>query len=204
MKTNKSIWLDDSYPNIVLTEIYDAEHPLPGVQNKPMKVFECICKNNAKKILFKALSEFAPLFPVASYHGEASAYLSPPPSGSGNAIYIIIGKDKTGKIRSVGGNYFNSSDRGNYSSKDFWKDYDACKNDQSKFGLISGVIGFHKKNYPMKGVYETERISEYVRTMPIYLLSLDGQIGHMAIFPAIVYGKYPCDFSYEKLGEVSQ
>ena len=203
MKTNKSIWLDDSYPNVVLTEIYDAEHPFPGEENKPMKVFEWIYKNNAKKILFSSLSEFAPLFPVVSYQGEASAYLSPPPSGSGNAIYIIIGKDQTGKIRAVGGNYFNSTDRGNYSSKDFWKDYDSRKDDQSKFGLISGVIGFHTKNYPTKDIDETERISEYVRTMPIYLLTLDGQIGHMAIFPAIVCGKYPCDFSYEKLGEVS-
>ena len=63
MKTNKSIWLDHSYPNVVLTEIYDAEHPFPGEENKPMKFFEWVCKNNAKQILFSSLSEFAPLFP---------------------------------------------------------------------------------------------------------------------------------------------
>jgi hypothetical protein len=203
MIKNNSRWLNDNFHNIVASEIEDVEYPIPLPGSKPMKVFEWICNNNAKELLFNSLSEFAPLFPMVSYHGEASAYLSPPPSGSGNAVFIIIGKDKSGKLRAAGGNYFNSGTQGNYFSKDFWNDYDTRKDDQSKFGLISGTIGFHKKYYPANDIYETERISEYVRTMPIYLLALDGQIGHMAVFPAIAWGKYPSDFSYEKLGEVS-
>lgn len=201
MSKNNSKWLNDTYHNIVASEIEDVEYPIPSF--KPMKAFEWICKNHAKKLLFKSLSEFAPLFPVNSYRGEVSAYLSPPPSGSGNAVFIIMGKDKLGKIRATGGNYFNSSSKANLYSKDFWTDYDNCKNDQSKLGLISGMIGFHKKNYPAEDINDTERIAEYVRTMPIYLLILDNQIGHMAVFPAIAWGKHPCDFSYEKLGEVS-
>ena len=203
MNKNNSKWLNNTYHNIVASEIEDVEYPIPLLGSQPMTVFEWVCNNNAKELLFNSLSDFAPLFPVNSYHGETSVYTSPPPSGSGNAVFIIMGKDKSGKIRAAGGNYFNSDTQGNYFSKDFWDDYDTRKNDQSKFGLISGTIGFHKKHYPIEDIYETERIAEYVRTMPIYLLVLDNQIGHMAVFPSIAWGNRPCDFSYEKLGEVS-
>jgi hypothetical protein len=39
--------------------------------------------------------------------------------------------------------------------------------------------------------------------MPIYLLVLDNNNGHMAITPAVVKGCDPADFSYEKIGEVT-
>jgi len=202
MNTSKSIWQDHKYSNLILDEISFVEDPVPGLHNKPMEVFKWICENKAKALLFKSLTEFAPLFPVVSYNGEISSWHSPPPSGSGNAVFIIIGKDSSGKLRSVGGNYFNSDVTSASCSADFWTDYDNSENELSRFSLLSEMLGYYKQYYPYENIREIERCGDFSCSMPIYLLVLDGNIGHMALAPAIVRGHGPADFSYEKIKEV--
>jgi hypothetical protein len=203
MGTSKSSWLDHRYDNIFLNEISFVEDPVPGLNNQPNEAFVWICKNKAKRLLFKSLAEFAPLFPVYSYHKEISSWLSPPPSGIGNAVFIIIGKDPTGKLRSVGGNYFNSNAWGESPQGNFWENLSCCKNEQDQYHLISSTIGFYKKNHGQFQINETERICDIACTMPIYLLALDKDKACMAVGPAIVSGNHPADFSYEKIGEVT-
>jgi hypothetical protein len=130
-------------------------------------------------------------------------WLSPPPSGSGNAVFIIIGRDISGKIRSVGGNYFNSDVSSGSCSSNFWGDYDNSDTELSKRNLLSEMIGFYKQYYPCENIREVERIADFSCSMPIYLLVLDKSNGHMAVAPAMVRGYDPADFSYETLGEVS-
>jgi hypothetical protein len=150
----------------------------------------------------ETLAEFAPLFPVISYQGEISSWLSPPPSGSGNAIFILIGRDGSGRLRSVGGNYFNSDVNATECSSEFWVDYDKSENDLSRLNLISGMFGYYKKYYTYGNIREVERCSDFSCSMPIYLLVLDNKIGHMAVAPSMVRGYGPADFSYEKIREV--
>jgi len=202
-KIISSAWLDHKFNNLFLDEISFVEDPVPGEQNKPMEAFKWICKNNAKKLLFKSLATFAPLFPVISYHGEISSWLSPPPSGFGNAVFIIMGKDNSGKIRSVGGNYFNSDVYSRSCSSNFWSDYDNSESELSKRNLLSEMIGFYKQYYSYEYIREVERFADFSCSMPIYLLVLDKSNGHMAVAPAMVRGYDPADFSYETLGEVS-
>jgi len=200
---NKSPWLDHNFENLFLNELSFAEDPIVGPQNKPLKVFDWIHRNKAKPLLFKSLAEFAPLFPNYSYHNEISSWLSPPPSGSGNAIFIIIGKDPTGKLRSVGGNFFNSDAWGESPQGNFWENLSHCKNDRDQYRLISSTVGFYKKNHDQFQINETERICDIACTMPIYLLVLDKDKACMAVGPAIVNGCRPADFSYEKISEVT-
>jgi hypothetical protein len=201
-KSKKSPWLDFKHSNLISDELSFAEDPVPGEQNKPMEAFKWIHENNAKDLLFKSLAEFAPLFPVISYHGEISSWLSPPPSGSGNAIFIIIGKDGSGRLRSVGGNYFNSDVNATACSSNFWIDYDNSEDDLSRLNLMSEVLGYYKKYYSYENIREIERCSDFSCSMPIYILVLDNNIGHMAVAPAMVRGYGPADFSYEKIKEV--
>jgi hypothetical protein len=202
MKISKSIWQDHKFSNLILDEISFVEDPIPGEQNKPMEAFKWICENNAKDLLFKSLAEFAPLFPVVSYQGEISSWQSPPPSGSGNAVFILIGKDSLGNLRSVGGNYFNSDVSASKCSSNFWYDYDHSESDSSRLDLLSDMFGYYKQYYPYENIREIERMADFSCSMPIYILVLDNDIGHMAVAPAMVRGYGPADFSYEKIKEV--
>ncbi len=202
MNINKSIWQDHKYSNLILDEISFVEDPVPGEQNKPMEAFKWICQNNAKDLLFKSLTELAPLFPLISYKGEISSWQSPPPSGSGNAVFIVIGKDYSGRHRSAVGNYFNSDVSSSKCSSNFWFDYDNCESDASKVDLMSEILGYYKQYYPQENIREIERMADFSCSMPIYILILDNGIGHMAVAPAIVRGHGPADFSYEKIKEV--
>lgn len=205
MNIKKSPWLDHRNNNIFLDEISFVEDPVPDLY-QPNETFVWICKNKAKGLLFKALAEFAPLFPVYSYHNEISTWLSPSPSGVGNAVFIVIGKDRSGKLRAAGGNYFNSNFKGCFiddrCTDNFWNDYDKCKSQTEKYHLIDDVISFHQKSSNKRDISETEFIADLVCTMPIYLLVLENNNGHMAITPAVVKGCDPADFSYEKLVEI--
>ena len=202
IKMSKSAWLDHNFENLFLNELSFAEDPINGSHNKPLEVFEWIHRNKAKRLLFKSLAEFAPLFPLPSYHNEISSWLSPSPSGIGNVVFIIIGKDPTGKLRSVGGNYFNSDAWGESPQGNFWENLSRCENERDQYHLISSTMGFYKKNHDQFQINETERICAVACTMPIYLLVLDNNNGHMAITPAVVKGCCPADFSYEKISEV--
>jgi hypothetical protein len=202
IKMSKSAWLDHNFENLFLNELSFAEDPINGSHNKPLEVFEWIHRNKAKRLLFKSLAEFAPLFPLPSYHNEISSWLSPSPSGIGNVVFIIIGKDPTGKLRSVGGNYFNSDAWGESPQGNFWENLSRCENDHDQYHLISSTMGFYKKNHDQFQINETERICDIACTMPIYLLALDKDKACMAVGPAIVSGCHPADFSYEKIGEV--
>jgi hypothetical protein len=203
IKSIKSPWLDSSYNNIFRDEISYIEDPIPGEYYKPMKIFKWVYKNKAKKLLFNALAKFVPLFPVVSYHGQISSWLSPSPSGYGNAVFIIIGKDKSGKLRCVGGNYFNSDVTCDVCCDNFWESFDNCKDEFSKYCLMTNMLGYCKKYYPDEDICETERIADFACTMPIYLSVIDNEIIYTVAAPAFVKGKSPADFSYEKLGEVS-
>lgn len=203
---SKSPWLDHRYNNIFLDEISLVEDPIPGIDNRPMEAFVWICENKAKELLFNALADLVPLFPVRSYHNEVSSLLSPPPSGCSNAVFVVIGKDSKGSLRYAGGNYFNSNFKDCFiddrCTDDFWNDYDKCKSRREKYHLIDDAISFHQKSSNKRDISETEFIADLVCTMPIYLLVLDNNNGHMAITPAVVKGFDPADFSYEKLVEI--
>ena len=198
----KSPWLNKNYNNIFLDEISFVEDPVSNPYYKPMEIFKWICKHKAKKLLFNALALFAPLFPVVSYKGQISSWQSPPPSGLGNVIFIIIGKDDFGKLRCVGGNTFTNHVHSSSHINDFWKSFDECKDDFSKIDLMSDMLGYYKKNCPIEDIRETERIADFSCTMPIYLLVLDKNNNYIATTPAFVKGKNPSDFKYEKIGEV--
>jgi hypothetical protein len=200
---SKSPWLDHNFENLFLNELSLAEDPISGSQNKPLEVFEWIHHNKAKTLLFKSLAELAPLFPLYSFYNEISCWASPPPSGSGNAVFIILGKDPTGKLRSVGGNYFNSDAGGDPPQGNFWENFSRCKNERDQYHLISSTMGFYKKNHDQFQINEIERICDIACTMPIYILALNKDKACMAVGPAIVTGRHPADFSYEKISEVT-
>ena len=203
---NTSPWLDARYDNLFRREMtLAAEHSeFPGFEPEPAYVW--LQNNGAEAHLYKAFAKLAPLFPVNSYRGQVSAWVSPPPSGGGNRICLVVGKDTTGKTRIVGGNYFHSLNMHLEScihGTDFFTAYDAG-NTLSKYELVRKATANWCVKLPFADTNNLELCCELANAMPIYITVLDDESGKslFAYGPALVDGLRPADFAHEYFGEI--
>jgi hypothetical protein len=204
-KLNKflSPWEDASLENPIRTELSLANDPIDLPIYKSRPEFQWIDKYNAGDLLFKGLTKFAPLYPVIAYKGEISSWLSPPPSGSGNTVLLILGKNKKGMVRLVGTNYLNMPQcNNNFTAINFFEDYDKATSRTEKESLIYNMISSQMTWDDLRIAKQVTHQAEVVRTMPIALLVLDGEKSYMAFSPAVVCGNYPSNMSLEFMGEV--
>jgi hypothetical protein len=209
MKASLTIspWLDPRYDNIFRREmILAAENSeYPGFQPEPTYVW--LHKNGAEQHLYKALAKFAPLFPVNSYRGKVSSWVSPPPSGGGNRICLVVGNDATGRTRVVGGNYFHRVDlppAAYLHGPEFFRAYD--KGDaRSNQELVRQITSNWYGRLSVAETHNLDLCCELANTMPICITVLDDALGQSlyAYGPALLDGLRPADFSYEFFGEVA-
>ncbi len=193
-------WLDANLRNYVRDEISYAVDPIPLQSCKPDDFFKWLCKNGAEDVLLNGLANLAPLFPTESYYGEASSWIAPPPSGSGNAVVIIMGQHN-GKIEIIGGNYFDEFPNiyKRNAIGNFW-DVIATKslpNDKPRYMSL-----YLQQNMTDEDCNLAKRItmeSNVINTMPVYLMAIDGDKHHFWAMPAIVYGHHPSDMKLEKM-----
>ena len=198
-------WLDASLRNYVADEISYMRDPMNNAYYKPHELFVWLCNNNAESNLLEGLASLAPLFPFASYKGIDGTWYSPPPSGSGNAVVIVMAKHN-GKVRMIGGNYFNelpNSYKRNVSN-DFWNSVDLIESEMEKTRYISLYIQQNMNSEDEEFARSVTQQASLANTMPVYLM-LVGEEGEKNIFwamPAIVYGRRPSDMTHEKMWEV--
>ncbi len=201
-----SPWIDPSCRNLFRDEIQLAVEDSDIMGFKPRPQFVWIHKNDATELLFKALSKFAPLFAVNGYQGQVCSWFSPPPSGLGNVICIVMGRDAVGRVRLVGGNWFTTphdQKSTQLSASEFFARYDISKRRVQQEEVMNAVISsMTPTNFIV--AREVEMQCELFHTMPIYLTVLNGPTALFAVAPAIVEGARTADFSYEFFGEVSQ
>ena len=204
--TSPSPWLDPNFNNDFRYEIQLAQEksPQPGITPDPL--FAWVVANSAEVLLYTGFAKFAPLLPTLGLENEVSLWTAPPPFGSGNAIYIVIGKDQKNKVRLVGGNYFTSPIAGESeatSSTVFFSRLDSLGNDSAKISLVTEVISnsISLSDKEWTGQLREQCSSFY--TMPIYLLVLDGKESYFAAGPAVVEGVKQTNFSLECFGEVT-
>jgi len=207
----ESPWLDESSQHLfrdefrLLADISEQPEILSwGSYYTPIPIYEWIFTNKGIELLYRSLARFAPMFKVTAYKDQTALWISPPPSGKGNAIYLVIGFDCTGLLRSVGGNYFNEPKLQNTStleSASFFKKYDSS-GERERLELVrKTVIGSIKpedKNLLANINYECE----HFHTMVIYITVLtdSGSLFHAG--KAVIEGVKPADFSYEFFGEI--
>ena len=202
----RSPWLDPRHGNVFRREMTLASEDadFPGFQPDPTYVW--LHKNGAEQHLYKALARLAPLFAVCSYRGEVSSWVSPPPSGGGNRICLVVGKDAKRNIRIVGGNYFHNLDsprRPHTRGPEFFRAYDAG-DERAKQGLVRQATANWYAVLPFADGLGLDLCCEWANAMPIYITVLDDSTGKslVAYGPALVDGLRPADFSYEYFGEV--
>ena len=199
-----SPWLDKSKPNLFRDEFQIAMENLPFPSYRPMPIYNWIYRNKGKKKFFQALARYAPMFPVAAYRGQITSWISPPPSGLGNVIFIVMGHYRGGKLRVVGGNYFTFPTRRSAQvllSGDFFAQYDAA-DEKRQQDLVRDVVenSMNSSDDDLVGCILSQ--CEHFHTMPICIVALTkaGPLFHAA--KAVIEGVKPADFSYEYFGEI--
>jgi len=108
-----SPWLDPTKSNLFRDEFrliadikVQPEIAEWGPYYTPIPLYQWIFDHDAADKFFRGFARLAPMFPVLAYKGQVAIWTSPPPSGLGNAIYMVMGHDTKGELRLVGGNYF--------------------------------------------------------------------------------------------------
>jgi hypothetical protein len=198
-------WLDTSLTNYVTDEVSYVLDPINSSYYKPHELFVWLCKNKAESALLNGLANLAPLFPFASYHDMVGTWYSPPPSGSGNAVVIVMGKHD-GKVRMIGGNYFNempNSYKRNVSN-DFWNSVDLIESEMEKTRYIALYVQQNMSSEDDEFARTVTQDANNARVMPVYLVLIgeEGEKNSFWAMPAIVNGRRTSDMSHEKMWEV--
>lgn len=200
----RSPWLDPTNSNLFKVEFQLAQENSPFEDYKPIEIYDWIHHHGGEKLFFRGLARFAPMFPLMAYRGQIAVWTSPPPSGFGNAIYLIMGHDRTGEIRLVGGNYFTAPTRRDGSPKkdvDFFHEYDHS-DDYRKQQLVGDTVVQSISSDDKRLLHHVRQECEHFHTMGIYItvLTPGGSLFHAG--KAVIEGSKTADFSYEHFGEV--
>lgn len=204
IQNNKSSWMVHGDNSVFGYEMSIAEDVSFDSFLSPNPLFIWLHKNKLNKKLFEALDTFCPLYPVTSYYSQISLWLAPPPSGSGNTVGIIIGKDKSNRPRIIGTNFMNNPARSiNTPNESVFEAFDALGGNTSAiYRLIENEISARMTSEEVAISKIIEHEAYKYRTMPIYILVIDGDKSYFSIDTAVVTGDFPSDMDYEFAGEI--
>lgn len=199
----QSPWITERIHHLFDYELSIAKDNSADPYWKPHPFFTWALTNNAEHILLDALAQCCPVFPVIGYKGVPFIYLTPPPSGSINAVvYVVIGYDSTGKLRAVGCNY-ESMYRIKQPSADFFGGFDLLSRKDDKAEYIKTEVYSRMTSNDVRRLEQMQYESRKYGTMPVVLVALDKKSGpHFAIDTAVIKPWGSCDSTYEFSGEV--
>ena len=201
-----SPWLNPDLTNDFRHEIELALEVSTQPRLIPDPVFKWICANNAEPLLYASLAKYAPLLPSLGYDNEVRISTAPPLSGNGNAIYLIMGKDKEGAVRITGGNYFSSPEAKDCevaSSAVFFSKMDLLSNAEDRMNLVDETMSSSISEADGEWLTRLREQCNSFDTMPIYLLVLDGEESYLVGGPALVEGLKQTNYRLECFGEVT-
>jgi hypothetical protein len=210
-RQHKSLWLDPNAGNLFRDEfrLIDDLKIDPWLEQtssyfKPLSMYRWIDQKNGVQLFFKGLACLAPMFPVAAYRGQVAVWISPPPSGLGNAIYIVMGHDKDGQLRLVGCNYFTAPKKRSGSTlaeSTFFEQFDQAAQ-HVQLELVKHTVEASIQPEDMSLVLNICRECEHFHTMPVFItvLTTEGSMFHAG--KAVIDGVKPADCSYEFFGEI--
>lgn len=170
----------------------------------PIEIHQWIHDHKGEGLFFEGLAHYAPMFPLVSYRGQVAVWTSPPPSGLGNAIYLVMGHDKDQRLRLVGGNYFTEPEQQSGSTlpaASFFEQYGQT-DQRGQLQLVKDTVETSIQPEYASLLLNIRRECECFNTMAIYITVLtdSGSLFHAA--PAVIDGEKPSDFSYEFFGEI--
>ncbi len=206
-----SPWLDSTKTNLFRDEFQliddlkiDSWLEESNDYFKPLELYRWIDQNNGVHMFYRGLARYAPMFKVIGYHGQEVLWISPPPSGHGNAIYMVMGYDKDQQLRLVGGNYFTAPKHKSgtvVSGASFFKQYDLA-NEFNQIQLVKATVETSIQPEDESLVLHIRSECEHFHTMAIYITVLTDPGSMFHAGKAVIEGVRPADFSYEFFGEI--
>ncbi len=199
-----SPWLNPSCENLFRTELEYAQLDLHESPEKVNPLFKYVIENQCADLLFNAFNIFAPLLPVGAGSHTPPIFLSPPLSGAGDQVHLVVGKDDLGKMRIVGGNDFYHLDATNneeISSGDFFYLMGFLGLEDKRL-LVQRAVACSMVEADFKLVARVINECRRYRTVPILVTVLDGHKSYFCVFPALAYGKRSSNYNLRFFGEV--
>jgi hypothetical protein len=170
----------------------------------PLEIYHWIFQNNGENLFFKGLARLAPMFPVVAYDGKVAVWVSPPPSGLGNAVYLVMGHDKDKQLRLVGSNYFTEPKQqsgSTVSGAAFFAQYDQA-DQRGQRHLVKYTVEKSIQPEYASLLLSIRRECEHIHTMAIYITVLTDPGSMFHAGKAVIEGLKPADCSYEFFGEI--
>lgn len=208
---NDSPWLDTTKPNLFRREFrliadtkIQPEILKGGGYFTPFEIYRWIYDHNGVDIFFKGLARFAPMFALEAYHGRVAIWTSPPTSGLGNAIYMVMGHDKNRQLRLVGGNYFSEAKQRTGSTQtgpEFFAHFEQA-DEREQFQLVKDTLEKSIQDKDETLLLDISRECEHFHTLAIYVAVLTDKGCLFHAGKAVIDGDNPSDTSFEFLGEI--
>ena len=199
-----TLWTHPKLQNDFKYELDIARDADPAVRAKAREAFKWISKNKAEKLLFDALAQCAPLTPSMGVQGRPELWRSPPPSGAGNCVGIVMTLDEKGKLRCDGSNTLTEPEQtADPFPPDFLKKFDAAASSAAKDRVIQQAISCAASaGQHMAEVERVFREGRHYRTMPISLVVIDGDKQYLYATTALVEGPRQSKLALEFTGSL--
>ena len=209
MKRSPSVAPNNSWAD--LEKLSDFQYEL-SIANEPVPIpyldahpaFEYIANKKLAKQLYAALDKLAPLLPFSGFDGTPLLWLSPPPSGTGNRIGLILVEDGEGRHRFFGSNFIGRSPRasGGAVPDDLLSRFLGCTGYRDTTALITEVLNAVATDW-QPAIAQVESEGERFRTMPIYLAVITRKCTAFYCTSARLEGHYQSKMSLEIFGEIT-
>ena len=203
--TPNNSWSDPDKRSDFQYELSIANEPVPIPYLDAHPAFAYIAKKGLEKKLYAALDKLAPLLPVPGFNGTPLLWFSPPPSGSGNRVGLVLVEDAQGNHKFFGSNFIGNlakPTRGAVHPNLF----DLFKNCQSYHdttalivGVLSGIVDIGWRQAIEKMEWEGQRS----RTMPIYFAIVTRECTAFYCTSARLEGDFQSKMEIEYYGELA-
>ena len=202
--TPNNSWSDPDKRSDFQYELSIANEPvlIPSLEANP--AFAYIAKKGLEKKLYAALDKLAPLLPVPGFNGTPLLWFSPPPSGSGNRVGLVLVEDAQGNHKFVGSNFIGHLAKpiGGGVPPNLFDLFKECKSYNDATALIVGVLNGIVDIGWRWAIEKVEWEGQRFRTMPIYFAIVTRECTAFYCSSARLEGDFQSKMEIEYYGEL--
>lgn len=193
----------------LLTNDFQRELPIAGSKDSELKAkappaLDWVVQHNAKTLLFKSLARCTHFKPTTGAEGKPSHWTSPPPGGTDQCVVVLLGLDRSAKLRAYASNSIPKPVRTDLPCPtEFFAEFEALRSTPSQIKLLHQAVSSVASKEHMDWVERIYKEGQRYRTSPIFLIVLDGSKQHFYATTALVEGPQQTDRTLEWTGRIA-
>lgn len=201
---SSSIFAPPQLKNEFRTELEIAGNQNSEIRAKANPAFTWIAKHKAGPLLFKALSQRTNFKPTPGLEKKPSHFTSPPPGGRDYCLGIVITLDDKGNPVAFASNAMTMPVKTEDSfPANFPAAFTALRSTAAQIKAIHQAVSCAATKEHLDWVERAFEAGQHYRTIPIFLVVLDGDKQFFYATTALVEGPQQIDRSLECTGKVS-